>query len=575
MSRDEYSTRRYREARAELLRDKPLCYWCRTAPATELDHLIETDRGGTIDDGYVPSCKPCNARRGATYENRRRAQRLQARERASGVFGSPNTTTPTLSSSSLSEGRDSDESGQIRSNLPLIGRKEPRLVTSSLSSESFGPLVAEWAERHLGKTLMEWQRLVIDGQLEHVDGRLCHSESLVTCGRQQGKSIGLLALAGWWTTAMPAIRGDAQSVMLVANKLDRSSAMFRTLAPILEAQGGKAFWSYGREQVIMPDGSTLRVAAATSSQHGASNDLVLLDELWQISDEVVFQALRPTMLARPSPLMSMWSTAGDQGSTAMMKIREQALHAIDTGKASRLYFAEWSPPPGSGWGREWWPWANPALGQTVRIEALEAAAESPDRAAFLRAHLNQWVASSQAWLPIGVWEENSTADPMPSGGVLAIDSSVDESRYCGIRAAVRTDGKIQVSVEFTVETEDACWREVDRVLTNPEIQFAVTPTLDIHTPDRYRRRTTTVGYAELLKYTSLVRAMILEGKLRHGGQIQLDEHVSRAVLGKTSGTVVLSSQKSPGPIELCRTLVWASALASRPTSTRRPAIGMG
>ena len=422
---------------------------------------------------------------------------------------------------------------------------------------------------------MPWQRLVIDGQLEHDDdGRLCHSESLVTCGRQQGKSVGLLALAGWWMTAMPAIRNDAQSVMLVANKLDRSSAMFRTLAPILEALGGKAFWSYGREQVIMPDGSTLRVAAATSSQHGASNDLVLLDELWQISDEVVFQALRPTMLARPSPLMSMWSTAGDQSSTAMMKIREQAIHAIDTGKTSRLYFAEWSPPPGSGWGREWWPWANPSLGQTVRIEALEAAAESPDRAAFLRAHLNQWVASQSAWLPLGVWESLQVADPMPAGGFLTVDSSVDESRYCGIRAAARPDGRIQVYVEFVVETEDAMWREVDRVLADTEIQFGVTPTLDIHTPEKYRRRTQTVGYGELLKYTSLVRSMIQEGKIRHSGQIQLDEHISRAVLGKTNGTVVLSSQKSPGPIELARCLVWAAALASKPNAPRRPAIGI-
>jgi len=118
------------------------------------------------------------------------------------------------------------------------------------------------------------------------------------------------------------------------------------------------------------------------------------------------------------------------------------------------------------------------------------------------------------------------------------------------------------------------WIEVDRVLEDTDVQFGVTPTLDIHTPDKYRRRTQTVGYGELLKYTVLVRNMILEGKLVHSGQIQLTEHVSRAVLGKTSGTVVLSSQKSPGPIELCRTLVWSAALASKKSPNRRAAIGM-
>jgi len=572
-NRSEYNSKEYKEARAALLRDNPLCYWCQKRPATQADHLVETDRGGTWRDGLVPSCASCNARRGANYENRERALRIEARERASGFLGSPEAKTPTPILRSLLEGRESDRSDDISADSPLVGRAEPRLVSASRSSETFGPQVAAWAERHLGKTLMDWQRLVLDGQLEHIDQQLCHTESLVSCARQQGKSVGLLALAGWWLCAMPAIRGDAQSVMLVANKLDRSSAMFRQLAPILEAMGGKAFWSYGREQLIMPDGSTLRVVAATGSQHGASNDLVLLDELWQISPSVVFDALRPTMLARPSPLMSMWSTAGDQSSTAMIQLREQAIQSIDAGRPSRLYFAEWSSPAGR-WGREWWGWANPALGQTVRVEALEAAAESPDRAAFLRAHLNQWVASAAGWLPIDAWESQQTSEAMPAGGVLAIDSSIDDSRYVGIRAAPRADGKIQVTVEIIVEKEEELWTEVDRVLADPEVTFAVTPTLDIHTPEKYRRRTQTVGYGELLKFTTLVRSMILEGRILHEGQIQLTEHVSRAVLGKTSGTVVLSSQKSPGPIELCRTLVWAAALASKKTSTRRAAIGI-
>ena len=138
---------------------------------------------------------------------------------------------------------------------------------------------------------------------------------------------------------------------------------------------------------------------------------------------------------------------------------------------------------------------------------------------------------------------------------------------------MRPDGRLQVCVEFVVESEDAMWAEVDRVLTDPEVEFGVTPTLDIHTPERYRRRTQTVGYGELLKYTSLVKAMITEAKVLHSGQIQLTEHVARAVLAKTNGTVVLSSQKSPGPIELCRTLVWSAALASKNRASRKPAIG--
>ena len=69
----------YKQARAELLRDQPICHWCRRAEATELDHLVESDSGGMISDGYVPACKPCNSRRGAEYINKKTATRMQNR----------------------------------------------------------------------------------------------------------------------------------------------------------------------------------------------------------------------------------------------------------------------------------------------------------------------------------------------------------------------------------------------------------------------------------------------------------------------------------------------------------------
>jgi hypothetical protein len=50
----------------------------------------------------------------------------------------------------------------------------------------------------------------------------------------------------------------------------------------------------------------------------------------------------------------------------------------------------------------------------------------------------------------------------------------------------------------------------------------------------------------------------------------LAEHVGRAVAVKTPGTIALSSNKSPGPIELARCLVWAAGIANRPVSTVRP-----
>lgn len=569
---DDRNTQAYRRARAELLRDNPVCHWCRKAPATEADHLLEADQGGTHLDGMVPSCKACNSRRGAAYVNRKTAQRVQARNQAVNgerFFKNDPLLAPAPFFPYIPKGTETAENGAIGVELPDYGREAPRLVTPSVSSESYGPLVAEFAARHL-KPLMPWQEMVLTGQLEHVNGQLCHRESVVSTARQQGKSVALSALAGFWVSGMAALRGEPQTVVVTANKLDRASGIFRDLAPILEGMGGKVFWSYGRERVEMPDGSLLKVAAAVPNFHGASIDLIVVDELWNVSPAVLFDALRPSMIARPNPLLSAWSTAGDESSAALLQLREQAIATIEKNRVGKLYYAEWSPPPGVDWhDRQWWPWANPALGRTVTWEALEAAAESPNKNAFLRAHLNLWVAAAGAWLPLGIFEQARTDDPMPDGGILAVDSSVDGGRYVGVLASSE-NGRTYVRVAFMVERETECWAEIEKHMANPKITLAITPTLDTHTPPNLEKRRQTVGYGELVKFTSLVRNMILEGQLAHYGEVSLAEHVARAVLSRTQGTVTLSSQKSPGPIELARCMVWAAALSSRPTVVRRP-----
>ena len=162
----------------------------------------------------------------------------------------------------------------------------------------------------------------------------------------------------------------------------------------------------GRKSVDLPDGSRWEVRAATpGNAHGGSNDLIVVDELWNVQSTVVFDALQPSQIARPNPLFSCWSTAGDESSTAMLRMREQAINDIDAGLQRQLYFASWSPPPGVNVDdQQYWAWANPALGITVTLDALVAASQSPDRASWLRAHLNLWVAASQGWLPVGKWQ---------------------------------------------------------------------------------------------------------------------------------------------------------------------------
>lgn len=85
MARDEYATAEYQRARRELLENKPLCHWCHDKPATEADHIVPVQFGGSWRDGLVPSCKSCNASRGAKQINKATRQRLNIRDSVSGA----------------------------------------------------------------------------------------------------------------------------------------------------------------------------------------------------------------------------------------------------------------------------------------------------------------------------------------------------------------------------------------------------------------------------------------------------------------------------------------------------------
>jgi phage terminase large subunit-like protein len=430
-------------------------------------------------------------------------------------------------------------------------------------------LVAKWAETYQNICLFEWQIHALTGQLAHDEnGDLLYRESLCSTARQNGKSQGgLCPLIGFWLTDFARMRGTPQNVLSVANRLDRAEAIFNSLAPILvDLFGAKAMRTFGRKSVTMPDGSMWEVRAASPNLHGGSYDLIVVDELFNVSEKCLSEALRPSQIARKNPLLSCWSTAGDESSTAMIHMRETAISEIENGEQSRLYFAEWSIGD-----RDWrdpnnWVYANPALGKTITIEALQAVSKKDS---FLRAHLNMWISSRGSWLDEGVWASCKVEGPMPEGGVLAVEMSMDTNRYVGVRSSM-VDGIVTSFVEFIVDNETALWSEIDRVMSDKLVALAITPTLEIHAPLGLRRRMTVVGQAELIKFTGLAQKMILEGRVKHLGQLTLSEHMNRAVMIKTGMGVTLSHKSSPGPIELAKCAVWGIALSSKYQNRAKP-----
>ena len=68
-------TARYRKAREIVLAQNPICQACFIAEATETDHRVPFDEGGSdAPDNLIPLCFPC-------HEQRTRAQAKDRRQR--------------------------------------------------------------------------------------------------------------------------------------------------------------------------------------------------------------------------------------------------------------------------------------------------------------------------------------------------------------------------------------------------------------------------------------------------------------------------------------------------------------
>ena len=593
----ERNTTLYKKNRALILSDNPPCHWCGVNVATEADHLIETDRNGTSElSNLVPACRKCNATRGNLYKNKRDSLNAKPKQKPKIQTANPTPATTTDADHSqrfFTEPNEAPVSPIFLSDPTLarvsehqpepagIGGEIPRLETNAHSGcLDHSQEIADFALQILGVTLMRWQRRVLAGMTAYnvVDGKevWVHRVGYLSVARQNGKTRGCLApLIGWWLATQGAARGQPQLVMSVAHKLDLATVLFNYLAPILEAKfGATVIWSYGRQVLTMPDGSQWMPRAATPGVgHGYTVDLCAVDEWWAVSAESIDSGLMPTMRTRKNCLLAGFSTAGDASSKSMLRWREQGLRAIDSGKNTSLYFAEYSPPIMDYMTREAWQFSNPALAEgLLDMSVIEAEAQSPDRNSFLRASVNIFVQSQHSWIEPGQFTDLANDLPMPNGGVLAIESAIDDSRYVGVRA-VQDGLYTRCRIVFVADTIKEMWEYVAaEVLLSPMLKLALVPSIDLHCPPIYAHRKTVVGHREVVKWTGAVRALITEKRITHSGQAQLIDQVERAVAIKHNGVLTLSSTRSPGDISACRALVFAVALASKPIFANKPTI---
>ena len=266
----------------------------------------------------------------------------------------------------------------------LGGVQTPRIHSKLNDLPSKGQEMIDFATE-LGINLMEWQRFVcIHGHKVREDGRWAHSELGLIMARQQGKStlMMLRILTGMF------VWGEGLQ-LASAHRLTTSLETFRQIVgliethPKLEKEVKKIRWQHGAEEIELFGNRRFVVKAANNAARGLSKpETIHLDELREYKDEDAWSSMRYSMMAAKNPQVWVYSSAGDQHSVILNKLRERALASATTNDP--IGWFEWSAEPDApillpsgemNWGA--FAQANPSLGITIHPDNLKAVINDP------------------------------------------------------------------------------------------------------------------------------------------------------------------------------------------------------
>jgi hypothetical protein len=300
----------------------------------------------------------------------------------------------------------------------LGGVQTPRIHSKLTDLPSKGQDMIDLATE-LGINLMEWQRYVcIHGHKVRADGRWAHSELGLIMARQQGKStlMMLRILTGMF------VWGEGLQ-LASAHRLTTSLETFRQIVglietnPRLEKEVKKIRWQHGAEEIELFGNRRFVVKAANNAARGLSKpETIHLDELREYKDEDAWSSMRYSMMAAKNPQVWIYSSAGDQHSVILNKLRERALASATTNDP--IGWFEWSAQPDApillpsgeiNW--DAFAQANPSLGITIHPDNLKAVINDPPDIVRTEV-LAQWVDTINSAIDAQKWGLCQT-DPIP------------------------------------------------------------------------------------------------------------------------------------------------------------------
>ena len=386
----------------------------------------------------------------------------------------------------------------------------------------------------IGLKLEDWQGEIVEEAFS--DRR----ELLVLIPRGNGKTTLMAALG-----LFQLLRDPQAAIVCAAASREQAGHLFdKARGFALANPSVRARLTITRRELrTATDGRLLVVAADAEKQLGWDPSLIFLDELCAHRHDDLYMSLRTSLVKRPDAKMITISTAGVGADSPLGQLRQRALSLPEVHRdgtftragGTGLAMLEWQLP-------EEWPLeraheANPAT--WVTPECLEEQREAVHELAFRRFHANQWTSAEGYWLPAGAWQDCAADYTIEPGEPVWVGVDVGGSRAASAVVWVTEDLRVGCEVFEGTEAVLAVEERVRRLAGEQDVRAVA------FDPWRFQQaaleleqeRLTMVefpqSHARMVPASERLYAAIVEERLRHPDDPELNRHVAAAVAKDT------------------------------------------
>jgi phage terminase large subunit-like protein len=257
-----------------------------------------------------------------------------------------------------------------------------------------------------------------------------------------------------------------------------------------------------------------------------------------------------------------------------------------------FFMAWWEPasPDADHRDPNTWREANPGLGDLLSAEDLASAVLRTPENEFRTKRCNQWVSTTQAWFPTGLWESLVDPRPVPDKAevVLAFDGSFSGDST-GLTVHAITDHHIDVAACWEKPIDEEGWR------VNPdEVEVAVRAAFErwrvrycVYDPRIWQQmfeRLAAEGYPveAMPQGLAMIQAAqrfydaAQDHAITHSGDLRLARHIGNAIIKASpqGWRVMKETPNSPRKIDLAICAVMGHAYAAAIPEPEQPFFAM-